>query len=137
MPTKTVRSGKRNVTKYPWPEIYRWHIEQVERRARETAKSSVQIDEARRRKVVAEAELAELELAEKKHQLLTVDQFRAHLTDALERVAGQLLTMPVKLAPLVVGMKSLAKAKAVIKTFVRELMDELYAGHDVNDRDAA
>lgn len=131
--------GDGTTARFPWPEIHRWLLQQVEQRGRESAKPK-DIDEARERKAAADAELAELELAEKRHQLMTVEAGEAALGAAYARVATRLKAAPNKYAPRTVNLKSIPESLTIWQRAVHEVMDELYQGRDVpvpDDQDQA
>lgn len=116
--------------RFPWPEIYRWIIEQVERRAREAAKP-VDYNEAKAREMAARAELAELEVATKRGELMTVAQYDEVVGAAFARVRAQLTNLPTKAAPELVGLAAAPEALAKVQGFVDEVMAELHTGADV------
>lgn len=120
--------------KYPWPEIHRWLLEQVERRGKESARPATE-DEARKRKLAAEAELAELELAKQRGQLMTVEQYEEVVGAAFARVAAQLKSAPTKFAPHVVHLKTLPEAVTKLQIVADEILEDLHRGTDVPDDD--
>lgn len=128
------RKGDGKKERYPWPDIYHWLLEQIERRAREKAREDAKpkdIEEAHRRKAAADAELAELELAEKRALLMTVEAGEAVMAADYARVAARLKAAPTKYAPRVVGLKTIPEGVTVLQGAFRECMEELYQGKDV------
>jgi len=126
MPVK----GEGAKARYPWPEVFRWLTEQIDRRAREAAKP-VKFGEAKSREMSAKAELAELDVAARRAELMTVTQFDERVSAAFARVRAQLLTLPTKMAPEMVGMARAQDALPKVQGFVDDVMAELQAGADV------
>ncbi|MFU8865802.1 MAG: hypothetical protein ACNA7O_17980 [Rhodobacterales bacterium] len=82
------------------------------------------IEEARRRKMAAEARLAEMNVEKTAGRLLDRTDVDAAVTDAFARVRALLLAMPHKCAPLVVGLGA-PEASEVIRQAVYEALNEL------------
>lgn len=85
----------------------------------------VTLAEARRRKALADAELAEYELAEKKREVVPIEEAVEMLTREFSRVRQKLLALPSKLAPIVVAIKDQASAKEAIEAEITEVLNEL------------
>ncbi len=85
------------------------------------------------RKDRAQAELAELELAKRRGRMIDVDDVEKMMTDDYARVRARLLSMPSKLAPLVVTITDPAEADAVLTIEVSEALGELASGGDIAD----
>lgn len=71
----------------------------------------------------AEAEFAELKAALARGDLITVDEFHALVTEALEHVKARLLAVPAVAAPLVIAAP--AEAEAIIRSAVSSALEEL------------
>lgn len=96
------------------------------RREREKAtKEPADLEQARARKVAAEAQIAELELAKLRGQLLTVGDYGAALERSFDLIRARLVALPGRLAPLVTGVTTLPAAVAAIEPVVSELLQEL------------
>lgn len=133
------RKGDGKKEQYPWPDVYHWILDQIERRARENARPK-DIEEAHKRKAAADAELAELELAERRNLLMTVEAYESIVGAAFARVAARLKAAPTKYAPRIVGLKTIPDAVTILQAAFHECMDELYQGKDVpvpDDEDQA
>jgi hypothetical protein len=126
MPVK----GEGAKARYPWPEIFHWLTEQLERRARDAAKPP-KFGEAKSREMAAKAELAELDVAVRRDELMTVAQYDERIAAAFGRVRAQLLTLPTKMAPEMVGLARAQDALPKVQVFVDDIMGELHAGADV------
>lgn len=109
-------------------EAIRWVRERdIERRP------PTDIEEARARKLSAEAELAEHELAKARNELMTVADYDRVVGDAFSRVDGKLLALASRLAGAVVGVQTPAEGHKRIEKLVEEIRDELRRGDDIPD----
>lgn len=72
---------------------------EADKAVRESA-PAVSLDEARTRKALAEAEMAEFELARVRRETLTVGDFDSALSRILDRLMARLRAIPVRLAHL-------------------------------------
>ena len=111
------------------PQFFRWREAELVRQAKSEVTGPLSFEEGRARKVAAEAELAEIELAIQRRQLLTVADWESALTTLLDGVRARLLALPGRLAPLVAGVDSVPAAVAVIEPVVAEVLSDL-AGDD-------
>ncbi|OAN73273.1 hypothetical protein A8B83_00490 [Rhodobacteraceae bacterium EhC02] len=82
------------------------------------------IEEARRRKMAAEARLAEMAAEKAAGRLLERTVVDAAVVGAFARVRAKLLAVPHKCAPLVVGLNA-GEASEVIRRAVYEALNEL------------
>ena len=82
-------------------------------------------DEARTRKVNAEAEIAEMELAKVRNQLVIVDDVVSAWTDVLGNLKRKLLNIPVKAAPLVSVETEPEVIQGILSDLVNESLEEL------------
>lgn len=82
-------------------------------------------DEARTRKINAEAQIAELELERIKATMcLTADVVKAW-ESVLHACKSKLLAVPTKMAPVVANISDTASIKEHLENAVREALDEL------------
>jgi phage terminase Nu1 subunit (DNA packaging protein) len=116
-----------------WPAFPRWYADQREEngKGRGAPKS---LDEARLRKETAEAELKELELAERRGELMTVDEAARALADAFGRAASKLKNLPRAIALRVTG-GTIPEREAQAQPLVDEVSAELATGEDVPGED--
>lgn len=82
---------------------------------------------ARARKMVADAELAELELLKAKGDLVSAEDVCGAWTDVLGAARGKLLATPTKLAPLLSTETETGVIRHLIEEAIREALDELSA----------
>lgn len=122
----TMKGGRRYAL---WPQFPAWHRAQI-------ANGLDELDRARLRKLNAEASQAELALAELEGQLVRIDDVTRVYGRHLDRIRSRIVAMPGRLAPQVVGVKTVAEATAIIDRAVREVLSELSA-QDPVQRSAA
>lgn len=89
--------------------------------------SQLDIDEARRRKLAAEAAMMELDLAKRRGEVIEIEQVAAIMGDDYANVRAKLLSLPTKLAPMLVGIEDTLECKALIERGVTEALEELTA----------
>lgn len=124
--------GSGKAARFPWPEIRiwrdKWLVESGKRAAAPTT-----LDDARQRYESARAQMAELELAERRGELLRVSAYQAAREAADQRVAARLKALANRLAPAVVGTTSVADGLQRVQPLIAEAMAELYQGDDIPD----
>lgn len=115
-----------------WPAFARWREQELVKQAKAEVAPTVSLDEARTRKALAEAELAEMELAVRRGDFVAVSDYEAALARVLDRLMARLRAMPVRLSHL--GDECEAAVESEVEAVVVELsqMDE-----DVIDEPAA
>lgn len=119
MPTKS-KAGKKL---YPSTPGMRWYIHY-----KVQAAQPADFEEARARKMSAEAELAELDLAQKRGQLIPLEQHGQRLARILERVRARLVAIPGTVAPRLLSLETAVEAQAVVAGAVAEALEELSRG---------
>lgn len=107
-----------------WPGFARWREQELVRQAKAEVAPTVSLDEARTRKALAEAELAEMELAVRRGDFVAVSDYEAALARVLDRLMARLRAMPVRLSHL--GDECEAAVESEVEAVVVELsqMDE-------------
>jgi hypothetical protein len=113
-----VRAGRRW---YHWPRFPIWYRTELQR----NREKPTTFEDARTRKMIAEAELAEIELAKARAEALAVSDMESLVATDYAKVRAGLQSMPGKLAPEVVGLKTVAEAIRKIDPLVREVMENL------------
>lgn len=120
----------------------RWQINSAEvsqwlrTREREDAlgeTAGIDESEARRRKIAAEAALAEHELALKQGAAVPISLFEARMAAMIGAARAKALNLGAKLGPMVVACESAVEAKDLIDGAVREVLVELseFDGADI------
>ena len=82
-------------------------------------------DEARTRKVNAEAEIAELELKKIHNELVNADDVVQAWTDVLASVKSRLLSIPTKAAPVVAAETNAGMCQKIVEELIQEALEEL------------
>lgn len=114
---------------YEWPAFNRF----VRERSAEVAAEAVRpqdYDEARTRKVAAEAELAELQLAEQRGDLIRIEDAAKIADDAFDRIRARLVAVPTKEAHRLVGLTKTPKVVTVLRAVVNTVLEELGSAAD-------
>jgi len=123
-PTNGVGAKRRLV----WPDFPKWRDQELARQIRAEAKESARpadLEEAKARKMAAEAELAELELAKARGDLITVDDAVKGAEKLFERLRARLIAVPGKEAHRFVGIKRLPQANKALRDVVDSALVEL------------
>jgi hypothetical protein len=81
--------------------------------------------DANRRRTLADAELKELDLAERRGELLPLDLFRERLEMFVGRVNASIRGLRGRWAPHVIGIESVAEAQLRLGPLINELLNEL------------
>lgn len=81
-------------------EFLRWREKQLVQEAVRRAMPSVSLDQARTRKEIAHAEMAELTVAEKRGEVVTIEDYVDAIDRVLVRIAARLRAIPIRLAHL-------------------------------------
>jgi hypothetical protein len=117
---KTVVRLRGGRYEYKWPDFPRWRESElvIAGRSQEEA-------ESRRRKLAAEAEMAEMELAQMRGDVVTVADSVRETNMTLDRLRAKLVNLPGKWAPTMVGCRTIADATAKLDDAIGELMAEL------------
>lgn len=108
---------------YDWDACFEWYLAM-----KQAAAAPQDLEEAKARKMAAEARLAELELERQEGRLVTVDDATKAVEAMLEQLRSQLQTLPQRWAPGVLGCKSLAEVTAKLDQAVTEAMTSLSEG---------
>ena len=82
-------------------------------------------EEARARKVAAEAEITELELAKVRGELVVADDVVTAWSDTLSSLKAKLVSIPSKAAPIVAAEDSAGGCQQVLDELIREALEEL------------
>jgi hypothetical protein len=82
-------------------------------------------DDARQRYTMAQAELKELQLAEKRGDMISVDDIAPIITEELSNLRQRLMEMPGRLAPNLVGMMDAGKIEMAIRAEIDAALAEL------------
>jgi phage terminase Nu1 subunit (DNA packaging protein) len=95
---------------------------------RSIAPGVISFDEARHRKLAAEAEMAEIELAKARADVVRIDDVAQQWDAILSGVRTRLLALPTKVAPMVAVENDQSIVKEMIEDGVYSALGELAAG---------
>src|ERR1044071_2561940 len=104
-----------------WPDFPRWREKELDRVAREEAKSGPASD-AELRYDTARARKMELEVAHLEGSLVTVEEAARPVDAMLTRLRSQLITLPQRWAPQLVGLGTIPKVQGVLSQAIEETM---------------
>lgn len=93
--------------------------------AKKNKETVISLDEARRRKVTAEAELAELELEKERGEVVDIAETEKAWTDVLMNVRSKMLSMPTTLAAQIAVETDQKLIKELLTTSVENALQEL------------
>ena len=82
-------------------------------------------EEARARKVAAEAEITELELAKVRGELVVAEDVVSAWSDTLSSLKAKMVSIPSKAAPIVAAEDSAGGCQQVLEDLIREALEEL------------
>lgn len=85
----------------------------------------VDIEEAKRRKLAAEASLQELELMKEQGKVVEIEQVGKVYSEQLSNFRAKMLSLPTKCASAVFTAKDIKEAKAILEDTVIEALNEL------------
>jgi hypothetical protein len=111
---------------YKWPDFPRWREKELERQAKSEAAPKSGKD-SMERKLAAEARMAEIELAAIEGKYVTVEDAARSVEGMLEQLRAQLLTLPQRWSPNLVGVKTVPDALQRLEAAVRETLEALSA----------
>ena len=121
---RRVQNGR---PEYPWPDALKWYI--AFKVSAEAAKADpIDLEKARARKMAADAELAELELARVRGEQVPVETFRETVGAIATKIRAQLLAAPGRYSARIVGVDSLPDAQRHLDAIVRDVLNELSEG---------
>jgi len=124
------RDGEQRGAKYPLEPCISW-VRTKDREEAAAAARPQSYEEARTRKAIADAEMSEYDLLERRKELMTVEQYHDALQSAYSRVSAQVRTLEMRLSPEIIGLKTLRQARKKIAAVVTEVLDVLHGAEDV------
>ena len=114
-----LRGGRRYLR---WPAFPVWYRQRLSSTAPEN------FEKARARKMAAEAELTELELARVRGEQVPVDAVRKTMGQLAAKLRSQLLAVPGRYSARIVGIASLPEAQRALDLAMRDVLNELKEG---------
>ncbi len=92
--------------------------------------TSIDFEEAKRRKMAAEAALVELELAKEQGAVVSIDDVSKEISANYSALRAKLLSIPSKTASLVFTSKDLVEAKRILEDAIIEALNELVGNRE-------
>lgn len=89
--------------------------------------STLDYEEARRREMAAKAAMLELDLAQRRGQLIEVEHIADLVGEEYSNVRARILSLPTRLSPQVMGLDNLVEIRSVIMEGITEVLEELTA----------
>lgn len=114
---------------YPVVQCIAWYIDR-ERDAARKGKGLNELDQARSRKTLAEAQLAETKLAEAEGNLIPIEMHEKRIGDICDRLRNTLTTVPSKYLSRILTAKIDIEAQAVGEQIRDETLRALQATAD-------
>lgn len=112
-------------TTFPLEACIAWFVDY---RVSIASRSVSELDLARQRKVTAEAEMAELDLAARRLDLVPVEATRTVMADIASRLRAQLLAVPGRYSARIVNLATLPDAQRALDHAMRDVLNELKEG---------
>lgn len=106
-----------------WPQFPVWYRQRLQQNA-----EPADFEKARARKMAADAELAELELARMRGEQVAVETYRAEVSGIATKIRAQLLAAPGRYSARIVGTSTLPEAQRHLDAIMRDVLKELAAG---------
>lgn len=124
---------------YPWPEVVDWYKdfkqdEALRRRGINREAGEADYEQARAREKAAKADMAELELLERKGELIPVQVYKDELASVLTSVRSRLLNLPGRLGRELAPEMKPEEAEQIVEQGVREALEELQRAEFEEDR---
>lgn len=120
------RPGQGKATTYSSGDVVRWWIKrEVKKAEARTESDGADLDALRARKLELDAELRALQLAKEKGEVCNLAELERTLSGIVIHCRSQLLALPQRLAPLLVGETDETRMTQVIQAEVRLALTEL------------
>jgi len=105
-------------------DVFEWREEQAALNAIGDT-SSLDIDEAKRRKMAAEAALCELELSKARGDVVSLAEVGAVWLDIVSSARSRMLSIPAKMAAIIAPESDPMAIRALLEAELEESLDEL------------
>jgi phage terminase Nu1 subunit (DNA packaging protein) len=100
-------------------KVFAWRVAQAE------ATSGASLTEARRRKLLADAEMQESELAKQRGSLVDAETVVTAMSQIIGNARAKILPLGTKVAPFLVGLQNIAQIKKIIDDEIYAILTEL------------
>lgn len=126
--TKRHDAPRNDDKSYPWPRLRDWYIEfkqdEVKRR-RGIDVDAASWDEARAREKAAKAAMAELDLLERKGELIPLRVHVDRIREVAESIRDRLMNLPGRQARELAAAEDPQEVTRLLERAVREVLEEL------------
>ncbi|MFM2092861.1 MAG: Enterobacter phage Arya [Planctomycetota bacterium] len=131
------RGDKGRAWEFDTAEVVDWLREEEARRHIGEQAETMTLDQAKQRREVANAQLAELELAERLRTVIKVDDVAATVREEYQVVRQLLLSIPGRLAQELAAEADAAAVERALRDAIAEALEELSAddGAGIDDDD--
>ena len=119
--------GKGSAYTFNSAEVIGWRLSKARGDRRADGQKGGTMDETKLRQATANAELAEIELAERRALVVPIDHVAKQVARLLANVRARMLAIPTKAAPIAHVAKSAEEIRATIEEQVRDALSELVA----------
>jgi hypothetical protein len=116
------RNRSRAGNRYETQDVIRW---MNQREVQDLVGDNINIEEAKRRKLAAEAALAETELAQVQGKLLDAEEAAKQWAELIANCRAKLLAIPAKASGEIFAAESLVEVKTILKKMIIEALNEL------------
>lgn len=131
-PVSARAKGRGVAARFSAPDVVRWREQQLERAAGVDSPGDTDSAKALRLRLLrARAEDVEHELAKRRDQLMTAEDFDRSVGAAFARVEARLRASVPRLAAAAVGVEALHEGLARMEPEVDAILRELAAGEDI------
>lgn len=119
--------GRGRAWQFNTADVFDWRLDQVRGEYEAPKKDSnvVSLQVARRDKLQAEAEKAQLEVHKMRGEVISIELLEQQLATVIGRVKSQLLALPHKLAHKAAGMKRQRDVELLLKTEITQALNDL------------
>lgn len=107
-------------------EVHKWKVEKEVKKAVGNA-DLTDMEEAKRRKVAAEAALVELELMKEQGLVVEIDKVSQTLSEELANFRAKMLALPTKVVSEIFAAKTKDEIREILQTSIYEALDEVSA----------
>ena len=108
-------------------DMIRWQNDQTRIRAESKGRED-DVEEARRRKLVAEAELSEIQVKKERGEVIDIELSGKMLDKVLANVTAKLLAMPHKVAPYLLNQTNTTDVIEILTPYIHDTIKELAIG---------
>lgn len=117
------KAPKGNGHEYPWPQAGEWYLMEIEKSAR--GNDAPKFEDARARKTQAESEIAEIELAKARGEVVEIADVAQEVGRVFDGLRATLLSVPGKWAPRVLGLPDMAAASSTLAQMTNEILEAM------------